>query len=136
VDAAKHPAANPSGETLKALTKYATDYTGQQAGNSYNRYYGDQDRTFNRLSGVSGTGQTATTNTANFGAQTANNVGNIMTAQGNARGAAAIAGGNAISGAANNVGNWWNQQQMVNSLRGGGSQSGFNYPDYFSGQGW
>jgi hypothetical protein len=111
-----------SGATLKALTRFGQDYSGQKAGESYNRFYGDQDRTFNRLSGIAGTGQTAATNTASLGSQSAGRVGDIMTSAGNARGASAIAKGNAFSGALNTVGNWWSQNQMLDKIlnRGGG----------------
>ena len=94
-----------SGAQLKALTRFSTDYTGNQAGQSYNRFYGDQDRIFNRLSGLAGTGQTATTSTALLGQNSANNISNLLSAQGNARGAAAIANSNALGGAIRNIGN-------------------------------
>ena len=124
-----------SGAQVRALTRFGTDYTGQRAGDSYNRFYADQDRTFNRLSGVAGTGQTAATNTAMLGQQGANNISNLMSAQGNARGAAAIAGGNAMAGgirnAANSIGNWWNQQQNNNPNY---TQSG-TFAPYYTGYG-
>ena len=87
-----------SGATLKALTQFGTDYTGQKSGESYNRFYGDQDRIYNRLAGTAGTGQTAVANTSALGANYANNYGNLLTAQGNARGASAIAQGNLYGG--------------------------------------
>lgn len=102
-----------SGQTLKALTQYATDYTGKSAGDAYNRFYADQDRIFNRLSGVAGTGQTATINTAALGAQNAKNVGDLLTAGANARGAASIAGANAWGNAINNIGNYYNSNQQL-----------------------
>ena len=105
-----------SGAQLKALTRFGQDYTGQQAGQAYNRFYGDQDRTFNRLAGVSGTGQTATQNLANIGSQTGTNIGNFLTAQGNARGAASIAQGNLWGGALQNIGNWYAQNQMLDKI--------------------
>ena len=105
-----------SGETLKALTKFGTDYTGTKAAESYNRFYADQDRIFNRLSGVSGTGQTASTNTASLGAQTAATVGGLMSALGNARGAAAIGGANAYGGALGNIGNYLGQQATLDKI--------------------
>lgn len=94
-----------SGAQLKALTRFATDYTGNQAAGSYGRFYGDQDRIYNRLAGVAGTGQTATTSGAAFGQQSANNISQLLTGAGNARGAAAIAGNNAWGGATQNIGN-------------------------------
>ena len=123
-----------SGATLKELTRFGTDYTGQKAGESYSRFYGDQDRQYNRLAGVSGTGQTATSNLAQLGGQAASNIGNITTGLGNARGAAAIAQGNIWGGAAQNIGNWYSQNQMLNRILGsGGGQSVGSYTPYESG---
>lgn len=102
-----------SGLMLKGLETYA----GTKAGESRDRFYQDQDRIFNRLSGVSGSGQTASTTGAALGQQNAQNVGNIIAAGGNARGAAAIAQGNAWSNGLNNIGNWWTQQQMLKQLQ-------------------
>lgn len=94
-----------SGAAVKALTRYATDYTNTKAGDAYNRFYADQDRTFNRLTGVSGLGQTANTTVANLGAHTADNIANLTVGAGNARGAAGIAGANAMGGAFSGIGN-------------------------------
>lgn len=106
-----------SGAQLKALTQFGTDYGGTKAGESYGRFYGDQERTFNRLATVAGVGQTATNTGVNAGSNTAGNVSNILTAQGNARGAAAIAQGNAYSGGINTIGNWYQQQNLLNQLK-------------------
>lgn len=108
-----------SGQTLKALTKFGTDYTGQQAASSQQRFVGDQTNVYNRLAGIAGTGQTAATTTGALGAANSANVGNLLTAQGNARGASAIAQGNAWGGAFNTIGNWWNQKNMLDQMNGG-----------------
>lgn len=126
-----------SGAQMKALTKFATDYTGTKSGESYNRFYGDQDRTFNRLAGVSGTGQTAAINTAQMGTNMSNTVGGLMAAQGNARGAAAIAQGNAMGGIAGNIGNsisnWWNRNSQPTPFNPGSSyNSGGSFQPYYS----
>jgi hypothetical protein len=105
-----------SGARLKALTEFGQDYAGRSANDAYSRFYGDQDRTFNRLSGLAGTGQTATQNTAALGSASAGRVSDILTSAGNARGAAAIARGNAVAGGLNTVGNWWTQQNTLNRL--------------------
>ncbi len=123
-----------SGQTLQALTKFGTDYTGQKAGDSYNRYYADQDRIFNRLSGVAGTGQTATVNTAALGAQNTQNISSLLTGAANARGAAGIASANAWSGALNNTASNYQQNQMLDRYlanRNGGSGSASNF--YYTG---
>jgi hypothetical protein len=110
-----------SGAAVKAASRFATDYTGTKAGESYGRFYADQDRTFNREAAVAGIGQTATTNTASLGAQTSGNVANMLTAEGNARGAAAIARSNAMGGAVNQVGNQiYGQYTLDRILRPGG----------------
>lgn len=125
-----------SGAQLKALTRFGTDYTGQKAGDSYNRFYGDQDRTYNRLAGVAGVGQTAATNTAQMGQNTANNVSGLISGMGNARGASAIAGGNALGGAFNQIGQNLQQQSILNKIlsRNGGygnmGQSSGSYGDF------
>lgn len=94
-----------SGATMKALTRYGQDYASNEYGNIYNR-----------LAGTAGLGQTATTNTAGFGANTAANIGNIYTGLGNARGASAIAQGNAYAGGLNTIGNYYTQNQMLDKI--------------------
>lgn len=108
-----------SGAQLKALTRFGTDYAGTKAADSENRFRTNQDSVYNKFANVAGLGQVSTAQTGQTGAMNAANVGNIMTAAGNARGAAAIAQGNAYSGGLNNIGQWWNQQNMVNQLNSG-----------------
>lgn len=106
-----------SGSTLKALTKFGTDYAGTQAAGSQARYVGDQTNKFNRLASIAGLGQTAASQSAALGQAGGQNIGSLLTAGGNARGAAAIAQGNAWQNGMQNIGNWWNQQQMIKNLR-------------------
>lgn len=110
-----------SGGAVKALTRFASDYTNQKGGEAYNRFYADQDRTFNRLSGVSGTGQTAATTVANAGANMANNISGMEIGAGNARGAASIARGNAMGGALTGAANQVLGQSTLDQIlnRGG-----------------
>lgn len=119
-----------SGAALKDLTRFGTDYAGTKANESYGRFTNDQNQLYNKLAAVSGSGQVAQQNTSSLGAQTATNVGNLISAQGNARGAASIAQGNAFSNGFNTVGNLWNQQNMVNQLTNSGAGNG-----YFGGPG-
>lgn len=94
-----------SGAAIKAATRFATDYTGQQAGASRDRFIQDQDKVFNRLSGVSGSGQTATQNVMDTNSRISGGISNTLEGIGNARGAAAIARGNAAAGTLNSIGN-------------------------------
>ncbi len=117
-----------SGATLKALTRFGTDYTGQQAAGSQQRYEADKASTYNRYAGLSGTGQVATQATSAAGQNAANNISGLTSSLGNARGASAIAQGNAWQGAANNIGNWFGQQNMLSNMTNGGNvSSGYNY---------
>lgn len=119
-----------SGAQLKALNRFATDYTGQQAGQSQARFVNDQTNLYNRLAGISGTGQTAANTTAALGSQSANTIGGMLTAQGNARGAAQIAQGNAIGGALSGIGNYYQSQNTLDKIlnRGGYGGYGNNSP--------
>jgi hypothetical protein len=106
-----------SGAAVKGLTRFGTDYAGSKAAESRNRFLQDQDITFNRLAGVSGTGQTATTNTAQFGANMATNIGQNITGAANARGAAQIAGMNAIAAPFGQVGNTLSTKFLLDSMK-------------------
>ncbi len=124
-----------SGATLKALERFGNDYGSTKAADSYNRFVNDQTNIYNRLAGVAGTGQTASNTSAQLGANTATNVGNILTAQGNARGAATIAGGNAMGGAFNTIGNYYGQQNTLDKILAGRNGSSNYPPVYGSGGG-
>ena len=89
-----------SGAALKAASQYATDYATNGYGAAYQRR---QDR-LNRLAALAGIGQTSTMGTAQAGAQSSSAVGNLISNQGNATGAAQIAQGNIWGNAANQLG--------------------------------
>jgi hypothetical protein len=98
-----------SGATLKALTRFNSDYAGTKANESFNRFNSSNDSIFNRLAGVSGAGQVASNQVTTAGMNAANNMGNEITGAGNARAASIIGGANAwgnafgtASGALNN----------------------------------
>ena len=102
-----------SGATLKALTRFGQDTASTEYQNAYNRWNNDMSTRFNRLSGVAGTGQQATTTLGNMGqttagniaqgtVNTANNVANNTLQAGNARASGYVGTANALSGAANN----------------------------------
>lgn len=119
-----------SGAAAKALTRFATDYTGGKANEAYNRFHANADRIFNRLSGMAGTGQTAATNTAAMGNASTGRIGDLITGAGNARGSAAIARGNAMAGGLSTVGNWFTQNQMLDKILNRGSGGGSTFDPY------
>lgn len=108
-----------SGATLKALSQYANDYGSTKANDSYNRYNTDQSNVYNRLAGISGAGQTATNQVQAAGTNMANQVGNSLTDQGNARSAGIIGGANAWGSTAsglNGIYNNYNSNQTLQQL--------------------
>jgi len=120
-----------SGAGIKGATEFGQGMGSQEYNNAFNRYVtgfnantGERNSLFNRLSGVSGTGQTATNQ---IGAQGANMAGNIGTSlmgsaanTGNAALAAAGIRNSAYGGAANVLGRMYGPQ-----LAGGYGNSGY-----------
>lgn len=94
-----------SGAAVKAATRFAEDYAGSKAAESRARFIEDQGNLYNRLAGISGSGQTAVNTTATLGANTANSIGDMIVGGGNARGAATVARTNAMGGALSGIGN-------------------------------
>jgi len=127
-----------SGATLKALTRFGTDYTGGQAAGSQARYVNDQTNTYNRYAGLSGTGQVATQATSAAGQNAANTISGLTSSLGNARGASAISSGNAWSGALGNIANNYQQQGMLDKIlnSGGGYGVGSSGGNWSGGSGY
>lgn len=96
-----------SGATLKALTQYGNDYATTKFDDAFNRDQTTNTAEYNKLAGVSGTGQNATTQVDSAGATVAANQGSNLIGAGNARGAADIATGNALTNGLNQAGAWW-----------------------------
>lgn len=122
-----------SGAALKELTKFGTDYTGQQAAGSQARFEGNKTNIYNRLMGLITGGQTANAVDANTGAMTAASNAGAVSAMGNASAASSIAKGNVFSGGINSIANWWQQKNMMDQMnnRTGGSQTPyFQYSGY------
>jgi len=83
-----------SGATLKALTRFGSDYGSQRAGEAYSRFNNDQSAQYNRFAGLSGAGQQATNQVGQAGQNFATGATNAMANFGNAQ-------GNNITGAGN-----------------------------------
>ncbi len=126
-----------SGATLKALSRYGTDYGTTKTEGAYNRYTQDNTNTYNKLAGIAGSGQTASAQVGSAGQNYANgstaistNLGNSLagTAQGlgNARAASGIAVGNAISGGIQNGVSAYQGNQYLKQLQRPSSGYGYN----------
>lgn len=108
----------------KALSRYGQDYASNEYQNAYNRFTNDQTNRFNRLSSLSGLGQTANAQLGQAGQNYANQAGQNMMGAANAQGAAGIASANAWGGAASNLGNLGMQYGYLSAL---GNKPGQNW---------
>lgn len=90
-----------SGATLKALQRYSQDYAGTKFGEAFNRDAAYKDSLFNRLSGLSGTGQTATNRVGEAGRAYADASGNSLIGEANAMAANRVNQGNIWSNVIN-----------------------------------
>lgn len=102
--------------TVKELLRYGQDYAGTEFQNAFNRDLTNKTTKFNMLSGASGGGQTAANTVASAGANSASTIGQLMTGSANARGAAGIAGANAIAGGLTGAGNNYMQMNMLDKI--------------------
>lgn len=98
-----------SGGQAKALDRFATDYTGTQAGASHDRFVGDQNSIYNKIFGVSQLGEQATNQLGGYRQSTANNVANsgnlLATNDAQLRANAATNTANIGIGSANSIAN-------------------------------
>lgn len=105
-----------SGAAAKALIDYNQNMGSQEYGAAYDRYNTNQTNLYNRLAGVSGTGQTAANTLGQAGQNYANQVSSNLFGAANAQGAGSIAQANAWGTGLNNVAKSF----------GGNSSSGYN----------
>ncbi|MGZ5799241.1 MAG: hypothetical protein ACXWJZ_01250 [Burkholderiaceae bacterium] len=122
-----------SGATLKALTRFGNDYATTKTADAANRYTANQQQQYNMLAGVSGTGQVANAQVDSAGTNAANNISNNQVGVGNSRAASALSSANGITSAVNSGVNYYQGNQLLNSLNNGNSNSGGVNTGYGSG---
>jgi hypothetical protein len=83
-----------SGQALKELMQFGTDYGTTKFNDAFNRREASFGNRWNRLAGLAGIGQAANQQTTAAGQNYANNVGSIAMGNANAQGAARMAQGN------------------------------------------
>lgn len=148
-----------SGAALKAIQKYGQDFASNEYGNwfnqsntdrnyiagqgdaSYNRFNTNTSNQYNRLAGLSGTGQQATNLVNTAGANFANQAAQNTMGAGNAQAAGIVGQANALSGGLTGAYNTYQNNQLMNLIRnpqgtgGWGSSGGWTgggrvVPDY------
>ncbi len=104
-----------SGAAIKAAGRFGTNYATTGYSAAYQR---GQDR-LNRLAALAGIGQTATSGSAMAGANSANQIGGMLTAQGDAAGAAGIAQANIWGNTGNQIAALYGRKTTAPSGGGG-----------------
>lgn len=92
-----------SGAALKAAAQFGNDYATTKYDAAYNRANQARSDRLNRLAALAGLGQTATGQVTSAGLTTAGRNSDLLSAQGNASGAARLAQGNIWGGAGNQL---------------------------------
>ncbi len=109
-----------SGNMGTALVDYGTNLASTEYGNAWNRWMEGNNALYNRLSGISGSGQNAASSLTTAGTSAANTISSnlLNSASGTASSAVGKANTNAnmISGLGNLGGNMINQYLMYNML--------------------
>jgi hypothetical protein len=124
-----------SGGALKAAERYGQDMGSQEYMNAFNRYQTERAARLNPLQSMTGMGQTTANTLGTMGANMATNVGQNYQSAANARASGYVGGANAISGGLGQYMNYTGNQNLVNSLRGGGMGGTQNAaPVYEAGQ--
>jgi hypothetical protein len=128
-----------SGATLKALNKFNSGLADQTFNTAYNRDQQSKNQQANFLSNLAGLGSSISSGTQAVGQNYAANVGNLLTSNANAQGAAGIARGNIWGNALNStVANSPLKQYSLGNLLGGmnsGNSWGNLAQQYFTGTG-
>jgi hypothetical protein len=125
-----------SGGALKAAERYGQDMGSQEYTNAFNRYQTERAARLNPLQSLAGMSQTTANTLGTMGANMATNVGQNYQSAANARASGYVGGANAISGGVGQYLNYTGNQNLVNSLRGGGGMGGTQNaaPVYEAGQ--
>lgn len=114
-----------SGGALRALSRYNQDFASDEYGAAFNRYQSDLGNRYNRLAGLAGVGQQATSegnaasqNYVNQRQVGANNIANNIQGGANARASQYVNAGNAIGNAANSVGSYFGTKALLAGMKG------------------
>jgi len=123
-----------SGGALKAAERYGQDMGSQEYMNAFNRYQTERAARLNPLQSLTGMGQTTANTLGTMGANMATNVGQNYQSAANARASGYVGGANAATSGLGTYLNYTGNQNLVNSLRGGGGGTQTAAPVYEAGQ--
>lgn len=110
-----------SGAQLKGISDYGQNTASQEYTNAFNRYQVNRANRLNPLLSIAGLGQTSTNALTNAGTALGNTMGSNIMAAGNANASGYMGTANAVSSGLNTGLNYYQGQNMLNALRGGGT---------------
>lgn len=96
-----------SGNTLKGIADYTSNYAMNSYQNAFNNFTANQSNIFNRLASIAGLGQQANTTTAQAGTSLAQSQGQLIAAGGAAQAGGTVGSANAIAGGLQNAMSWY-----------------------------
>jgi hypothetical protein len=109
-----------SGAALKGAGNFATGLADSTYQNQFNNAVTNQNNTYNRLLGLSSTGESAAAGAGTLNTATGQSIGSNITGAGNATAAADVAGANAVGSAASSIPSSLLTSQFLGQLQGGG----------------
>jgi hypothetical protein len=124
-----------SGQALKELTKFGSDYGTTKFDAAYNREQTNFGNRWGRLAALAGIGQTATQQTGAAGQRLAGAIGDLQTSNAGYQGAAAMNNANIWGSGINQLGGFAANRWGRPGASGGGG-AGLGVPVDDSGNGW
>lgn len=118
-----------SGQAMKALNQFGTDYATTKYDDAYNRILSGRQSVLNPLQSLAGLGQSASAQVGQAGQNYANQAGDLMTSAAALRSAGNLSAANIFGnmlnkGAANN---WWQQANPTQGNQYSGNQNDWNF---------
>jgi hypothetical protein len=99
--------------TLQDIAKFSQGLASNEFQNAFSNYNTNQNNIWNRLYGLSGSGQNAAAGLGGFGAQAAGQIGQAYTGAANAQAAGTVGQANALTGALGQGYNAYMMQQLL-----------------------
>ena len=109
-----------SGESLRAAERYGQEMGSQEYMNAFNRYQTERAARLNPLQSLTGMGQTTANTLGTMGSNMATNVGQNYQSAANARASGYVGAANSATSGLGTYLNYTGNQNLINSLRGGG----------------
>lgn len=121
-----------TGGTLKALGRFTSGLADSTYQQTVNNVLANNQQNFAQLFAPAQLGENAVASINNTGSQVSQNVGNLMTQQGNAQAAGTVGSANAISGGLSGASNSITQAMTLGKMLGGGGAAATANPSWMT----